>query len=409
MKRITSTSKFIEAIFQLQQSNMAELSNSKCWVFRGQCSSSWSVRPNIFRNDTLGVEYEVIQQALRRRPYDFRECSSDFEILTKLQHYGLCTRLLDVTLNPLVALYFASQERQDLQYGRDGRGKPIFRDGKIVYKYAYGHKTSELNIRIACALPFLDFEDGYTLKDLCASLKISKVIDSDEEHWLRDNGYQHLIEAIQTNNFVLSTYSNERLLRQSGAFIIPTNIKIVQNEGDVGSNLIKKTYSDLDKEFENEAFIIPHDKKESIRRELDFLNINEATLFPELEHQLTYIKDINSTPVGSVEQYEKFEIAPGMGVVIDSSPVLTAAPNPDVSKIVAKYIDKADAIIYSEICKSINQNIATVDWWKKETVQSKIKVEILRILRKKFSVVASKRISNSILDLLISAGSDYLQ
>jgi hypothetical protein len=36
--------------------------------------------------------------------------SSDFQLLADLQHYGVATRLVDVTSNPMTALWFASQE-----------------------------------------------------------------------------------------------------------------------------------------------------------------------------------------------------------------------------------------------------------------------------------------------------------
>ena len=46
-------------------------------------------------------------------PRDFSECKSALDYLVQMQHYGLPTRLLDVTTNPLVALYFACQPAGD--------------------------------------------------------------------------------------------------------------------------------------------------------------------------------------------------------------------------------------------------------------------------------------------------------
>ena len=100
---------------------------------------------------------------------------------------------------------------------------------------------------------------------------------------------KRFIQVIQSNSFVVSAHSNERLTRQSGAFIIPTAIKIIKDSGSNGSLLVRKARCDLDDAFEKNSFIIPSEKKEIIREELDFLNINEATLFPELEHQLIYL------------------------------------------------------------------------------------------------------------------------
>ena len=112
-RKIGSVSSYIKAIFDLRNTKVSEYSLSSYWFFRGQKNSLWGMCPNVFRNDALKYEFDAIETAIRQRPYDFRECASDFEILTKLQHYGLGTRLLDVTLNPLVALYFASEKCEE--------------------------------------------------------------------------------------------------------------------------------------------------------------------------------------------------------------------------------------------------------------------------------------------------------
>lgn len=43
---------------------------------------------------------------------------------------------------------------------------------------------------------------------------------------LEQNNFKLLIEYLQKNYFIVSTHSNERLIRQSGAFVLPTAIKI---------------------------------------------------------------------------------------------------------------------------------------------------------------------------------------
>lgn len=411
-KTINSVSKYVEAIFKLRQSKEAECSNANFWFFRGQKCSLWSMRPSVFRGNALGAEFDMIQQALRQRPFDFRDCTTDFEILTKLQHYGLGTRLLDVTLNPLVALYFASEPFEDIEYGKDNRGKKIFRDGKIVFHYGYGHKLSELNVRIACAIPFLDFDDTTTLSQLYTLLRGHSVINADEEGYLRDNDCEELIKAIQANHYVISSYSNDRLIRQSGSFIVPTAIKIIESQISVSDSLIRKSYCDLDSEFDDHVFIIPHDKKEDIREQLDFLNINEATLFPELEHQLIYLQSKKAYTSFSAEPYEKY-VRPQPVISREKEKIMESPdsyiskePHPNINKIVSRYIsDKSST--YEDVISIIKRTISMIDWWLKESMISQMRRDITRLLQKTMSASESKMIASNIVTLLSNPGIEY--
>ena len=180
--KINSVSSYIKAIFDMRNAKISEYSLSSYWFFRGQKNSSWGMCTNVFRKDAFAYEFDSIESAIRQRPYDFRECTTDFEILTKLQHYGLGTRLLDVTLNPLVALYFATESCEEYIQGKDGRGKYIPRDGKIAYQYSYGHRLTELEVRIACALPFIDFTEDLTVGGLLEKLYRKGIVKVDEEN-----------------------------------------------------------------------------------------------------------------------------------------------------------------------------------------------------------------------------------
>lgn len=84
--------------------------------FRGQADEKWNMNPSIFREPYL-IENEdkIIKDVLTNCPDDFLPTDTLFEKLVKLQHYGCKTRLLDLTTNALVALYFACHEKKHHQ------------------------------------------------------------------------------------------------------------------------------------------------------------------------------------------------------------------------------------------------------------------------------------------------------
>ena len=74
--------------------------------YRGHANSNYVLRPSIMRTKGLQEnESKLYNELLINCPEEFQMCRTHLEKLVKMQHYGLPTRLLDITRNMLVALF----------------------------------------------------------------------------------------------------------------------------------------------------------------------------------------------------------------------------------------------------------------------------------------------------------------
>lgn len=92
------------------------------FVWRGQSDSSWGLKSSLYRaldpgndgnlnEDKLNAAEKSILKSARKnwRMYN----KSALEIFAAIQHHGGVTRLLDVTLNPYIATWFAVESNMD--------------------------------------------------------------------------------------------------------------------------------------------------------------------------------------------------------------------------------------------------------------------------------------------------------
>ena len=255
------------AIFLNNAQIADENGNDRALFYRGQSDKAYKLTPSVFRKGLLAKEHSLIQESLLNSPIEFSNNDTSFERLIKMQHYGLPTRLLDVTLNPLVALYFACKELDDC-------------DGEVIVFYEYMKYPSTLEVRYLVELAEYS---GSTERQMLGFLS---------ERGFGNIGLGDLTRI--TNIPIKAPRSNERIRRQQGAFIILGVL------GSEEGNPYQKASFDLKplmvRDFGDSisrSIVIPKEHKTKLLKELDVLGINNAVLFPELEHQTAYIRNLH--------------------------------------------------------------------------------------------------------------------
>lgn len=110
-------------------SHIALLEQSRTYAWRGQNDAAWSLSSSLFRRLATGgvgvteammrsAELEILEEARRwGLGRDLGSSATDMHMLASLQHHGVPTRLIDVTSNPMTALWFAAEEHRPDEAG----------------------------------------------------------------------------------------------------------------------------------------------------------------------------------------------------------------------------------------------------------------------------------------------------
>lgn len=278
--QIDSVAKYVDCICQLKSEYPVISSQlfSQELLFRGQTNKDYELLPSIARGREFSMEQTIfneernlIEMAKFKLPSVFGECQTPLELLALLQHHGIPTRLLDVTENALVALYFACCSEFDI----DGEVCVFRHENESVANFPIMNALAD-SYRFAMIATYVPLETFYGAMKVQPYVLEQKYV-FEELHKTNEDGAKWISECCKKINCVYAPVRSLRQQVQQGRYILfPNAITKIGKDlcFEATIKAIPKNHKDVVKRY-----IIPSNAKEQILSELSMLGITESSLF----------------------------------------------------------------------------------------------------------------------------------
>lgn len=281
------------------------------FYFRGEPCTRMSLRPTVMRGGLRRFERDLLVGLKTEFPAAFAGHHTAIDELAIARHFGLPTRLLDVTRNPMVGAFWATGECKTVDPGSrvqrvegksnvsglhphescDGRLHVFVIPRTMVCTYDSDRVTIVANF---ARLPLLQQERILTKRhddiefdyigsgEVAFSLNAVSMGESKAAllHNIRREK-PYFADQIDVRDFfrvfvVEPRRSFERIRAQSGAFMLSALHERL--EGQEVTN--KLTGARL---YDHYELTVPADKKDEVREELDWFGINAPRLYADVE------------------------------------------------------------------------------------------------------------------------------
>ena len=254
--------------------------------YRGEEASNWKLQPSVMRRvqksqvSLLSKESVMLLDLMSRRPEDFHNTPSAFAQWVLAQHHGLKTRLLDVTRNPLVALFCACDTAKKIGrihvFSVPGEQVKSFNSDTISIIANFSKLSrAEQNLLLGWS--------GEDIEKREPDSKISYIYENAMRrlyHFIRQEK-PFFEERIDPRDFfrvfiVEPQQAFERIRVQSGAFLISAFHERLERTKVLKWNPGIPIY-------DHSTLLVQTKNKQDILDELRLLNISRETLFPGLD------------------------------------------------------------------------------------------------------------------------------
>jgi hypothetical protein len=241
------------------------------WIYRGQKDFNWKLESAIdrvkfkteFKNQKYLFEKFYIRD-LKRNPHLYNKqfsVHSDFQTLALLQHYGIPTRLLDFSMSPYVASFFAVIDSEEDSSIYAINYFELLSSTVHLFRLKYDDDSPEIT----------KFKNGIGISD-----------DELFKELVLSNKQRKFIEIVQP--FFLF----DRMIQQDGVFLCQGNINCSFEENLSANHEILQGLKDNNPYYKIK---IKHEWKDEIIRDLQKMNISSASLFPGIEGYLKSLKN----------------------------------------------------------------------------------------------------------------------